>query len=77
MFCSLRGGATPRVVGVRAVLCESRMGQQHQAHDAAAVGATLRTKRPQGQRRKQIQAEGSRRGVRWGVDTTVLEESEV
>jgi hypothetical protein len=47
---SLRAGATPRVVYAWVcVRCESRAGQQHQAHGAAADGATLRTSRAAGE----------------------------
>jgi hypothetical protein len=56
IFCSRRVGATPRVVYV---LCESRAGQQqHQAHGAAADGATLKKRRAAG---ATLEAETSRR----------------
>lgn len=52
MFCSLRGRATPRVVGVRGMLYESRSGQQRQAHGAAADSATLKTRKTAGATQK-------------------------
>ena len=54
---SLRAEATPRVVyECERVRCESRAGQQHQAHDAAADGATLRTSRAAGETLEAVKA---------------------